>query len=211
GGRGWPSAGRSSTTGGSPASIWSRATDGDGGRHHLPQVRHAQAARPRPPRARPDPRGAPAPRTRAAAAPAELRVLRGPHGAAASAAGFLGDPLGHARRVIAAATALLLVGTPGVRAGDPPLQALARHVGATEGVFARAADGTVLVSQAAARAVHPASVSKVATSLALVDHLGAGYRFETRVLARGPLHDRRLAGDLVIEAGRDPFLVYESA
>src|SRR5262249_56273404 len=186
GGRGWPSAGRSSTTGGSPASIWSRATDGDGGRHHLPQVRHAQAARPRPPRARPAPRGAPAPRARAATAPAELRVLRGPHGAAASAAGLLGDPLGHARRVIAAAIALLLVGAPGVHAGDPPLQELAHHVGATQGVFARAADGTPLVSQAATRAAPPASVRKGATSLALLDPLRPGPRLDPPPPPRAP-------------------------
>lgn len=106
----------------------------------------------------------------------------------------------------------LLVATAAVaRATEPPLQDLARHAGRGQGVFARAADGTVLVAQAEAHPVHPASVTKVATSLALLDGLGPDHRFETRLVARGPLDQGTLAGDLVVEAGRDPFLVSESA
>jgi D-alanyl-D-alanine carboxypeptidase/D-alanyl-D-alanine-endopeptidase (penicillin-binding protein 4) len=96
-------------------------------------------------------------------------------------------------------------------AAEPPLQSLAAHVGANQGVFAQARDGTVLVSQLAERPVHPASVSKVATSLALLARLGPSYRFETRVLADGPLRDGTLAGDLVVAGGNDPFFVYENA
>jgi D-alanyl-D-alanine carboxypeptidase/D-alanyl-D-alanine-endopeptidase (penicillin-binding protein 4) len=95
-------------------------------------------------------------------------------------------------------------------AGEPPLQAAARGLGEDQGVLAEAADGTVLASQAADHAVHPASVTKVATSLALLERLGPAYRFETRVLAGGAVHDGRLQGDLIVHAGGDPTLVYEN-
>ena len=94
-------------------------------------------------------------------------------------------------------------------AADPPLQGLAHLAGTNQGVFAEAEDGTVLVSQAAERAVHPASVTKVATTLTLLAKLGPRHRFETRVLGTGSIHDGELGGDLVVEAGRDPFLVDE--
>lgn len=95
---------------------------------------------------------------------------------------------------------------------DPPFQALARDVvGAGQGVLVVAEDGTVLASEAADRAVHPASVTKVATSLALLQKLGPEHRFETRVLAGGPVDAGTLHGDLVVEGGGDPFLVDEGA
>ena len=93
---------------------------------------------------------------------------------------------------------------------EPPLQAAARALGASQGVLAEAADGTVLASQAADQPVHPASVTKVATSLALLERLGPTYRFETRVLAGGPLQDGRVQGDLIVRADGDPTLVYEN-
>jgi D-alanyl-D-alanine carboxypeptidase/D-alanyl-D-alanine-endopeptidase (penicillin-binding protein 4) len=97
-------------------------------------------------------------------------------------------------------------------AAEPPLQAAARSLlGEDQGVFVEAYDGTVLASQMADRPVHPASVTKVATSLALLERFGPRHRFETRMLAGGPVHDGRLAGDLVVEAGGDPTLVYENA
>jgi D-alanyl-D-alanine carboxypeptidase/D-alanyl-D-alanine-endopeptidase (penicillin-binding protein 4) len=101
---------------------------------------------------------------------------------------------------------------PLVRAADPPLQALAiERVGPGQGVFVDAEDGTVLASTAADRAVHPASVTKVATSLALLERLGPDHRFETRIGATGTIHDGRVEGDLVVHGGNDPFFVYESA
>jgi len=100
----------------------------------------------------------------------------------------------------------------GETASEPPLQTAARTlVGEGQGVFAEAGDGTVLASQAADVAVHPASVTKIATSLALLERLGARYRFETRVLAGGDVRDGRIQGALVVEAGGDPTLVYENA
>src|SRR5262249_17394448 len=70
----------------------------------------------------------------------------------------------------------------GVSADEPALQALAVvNVGADQGVFVEAEDGRVLASVVADRAVHPASVTKVATTLALLERLGPDHRFETRV------------------------------
>jgi D-alanyl-D-alanine carboxypeptidase/D-alanyl-D-alanine-endopeptidase (penicillin-binding protein 4) len=100
----------------------------------------------------------------------------------------------------------------GAAGAEPPLQGLAlEHVGAGQGVYVEAEDGTVLAAEAAARAVHPASVTKVATTLALLERLGPDHRFTTRVLGTGRVADGRLAGDLVIEGGNDPFFVSESA
>lgn len=97
-------------------------------------------------------------------------------------------------------------------AAEPRLQVLARDlVGAGQGVYVVDERGTILVSQAADVAVHPASVSKIATTLALLRKLGAEHRFETRVRAGGPIEDGVLHGDLVVEAGNDPFLVSEGA
>ncbi len=99
-----------------------------------------------------------------------------------------------------------------LRAEATDLAAQARAlVGAEQGVYVEAEDGTVLVAQAAERAVHPASVSKVPTTLALLRKLGADYRFATRFSASGPLQDGVVAGDLLVEGSGDPFFVDENA
>ncbi len=59
--------------------------------------------------------------------------------------------------------------------------------------------------------MHPASVTKVATTLALIRGLGPGFRFPTRLLGTGLLRAGRLEGDLLVEAGADPFFVTENA
>jgi len=84
-------------------------------------------------------------------------------------------------------------------------------VGAGQGVHVETEAGKVLVSQAASRAVHPASVSKVPTTLALLRALGAEHRFETRIVAGGRIADGVLEGDLIVEAAGDPFFVDENA
>src|SRR5262245_62145082 len=114
------------------------------------------------------------------------------------------------RAAVVIVLVLVAVGA-GAGAGEPPLQALAIHAGAGQGVYAQAEDGTVLVAQVDDRAVHPASVTKVATTLAMLERLGPDHRFETRVLAAGDVTDGRLKGDLVVEGGNDPYFVYESA
>ena len=47
----------------------------------------------------------------------------------------------------------------------------------------------------------PASVGKTITALYALEHLGAGYRFSTRVQATGPVKDGVLRGDLVLVGG----------
>jgi D-alanyl-D-alanine carboxypeptidase/D-alanyl-D-alanine-endopeptidase (penicillin-binding protein 4) len=117
------------------------------------------------------------------------------------------------RSVATLALALAIAGVLAAETrAEPPLQTLARDVvGAGQGVFAVAEDGTVLASEAADRAVHPASVTKVATSLALLQRLGPDHRFTTKLAAAGAVDGGTLHGDLVVEAGNDPFLVNEGA
>lgn len=86
-------------------------------------------------------------------------------------------------------------------------------VGADQGVYVEAADGHVLLAQSAARAVHPASVSKVPTTLALLRMLGPDYRFVTTFTLDGHLTGHRLDGQLLVQPGAnpDPALVDEDA
>lgn len=114
-----------------------------------------------------------------------------------------------ARAVILAAA--LWASHARAQSGALPLQAAARElVGEGQGVYVEAADGSVLASQAADRPVHPASVTKVASSLALLERLGPDHRFETRISAAGDVRDGQVLGDLVIQAAGDPTLVYEN-
>ncbi len=89
--------------------------------------------------------------------------------------------------------------------------AAASILGRNQGVYVEAADGTVLVSRAAERAVHPASVSKVATTLALLRRFGPEHRFVTTFSARGCVLEGTLHGKLVVETDGDPSLVDEDA
>src|SRR5262249_50175770 len=119
-----------------------------------------------------------------------------------------------ARLAVALVGLVVLSGAAGASetASEPPLQAAARTlVGEGQGVFAEGGERRVLASEAADVAVHPASVTKVATSLALLERLGPRYRFETRVLAGGDGRDGRIQGALVVEAGGAPALGYENA
>jgi serine-type D-Ala-D-Ala carboxypeptidase/endopeptidase (penicillin-binding protein 4) len=94
----------------------------------------------------------------------------------------------------------------------PSLAAEAQSMlGSGQGVYVEAADGAILVSQAAALPVHPASVSKVATTLALLRKLGYEHRFKTIFAADGPIHDGTLEGDLLVETDGDPYFVDENA
>ncbi|MCV2867917.1 D-alanyl-D-alanine carboxypeptidase [Defluviimonas sp. WL0002] len=52
----------------------------------------------------------------------------------------------------------------------------------------------------------PASTAKAITSLFALEHLGAGYRFSTRLIATGPVNGATIDGDLVLAGGGDPTL-----
>jgi len=120
------------------------------------------------------------------------------------------------RRRLARALALTLLAAmtqgPVAIAEDAALGERARTlVGDGQGVYVEDEKGEVLVSQAATRAVHPASVSKVATTLALLRELGPEHRFATRFLGAGRVDDGVLHGDLVVESEGDPYFVDENA
>ncbi|GGH54076.1 D-alanyl-D-alanine carboxypeptidase/D-alanyl-D-alanine-endopeptidase [Frigidibacter albus] len=73
-------------------------------------------------------------------------------------------------------------------------------------VVADARTGLVLEAMNGAEPMPPASVSKAITALYALEHLGAGHRFATRLIATGPVQGGRLAGDLVLAGGGDPTL-----
>ena len=119
---------------------------------------------------------------------------------------------------LALAALLLSTPHPAVAAdaahADAALARAARQiVGADQGVYVEAADGHVLLAQAAARPVHPASVSKVPTTLALLRRLGPAYRFVTTFSVTGHLDGHQLDGQLQVQGGPnpDPALVDEDA
>ncbi len=52
----------------------------------------------------------------------------------------------------------------------------------------------------------PASVSKALTALYALEALGAEHRFQTRIMADGPIQNGVLKGDLILAGGGDPTL-----
>jgi D-alanyl-D-alanine carboxypeptidase/D-alanyl-D-alanine-endopeptidase (penicillin-binding protein 4) len=61
-----------------------------------------------------------------------------------------------------------------------------------------------LYSRDAGKLMIPASNMKIVTSAVALDALGPGFRFTTRVLAGGVVHDSSLDGDLLVEGRGDP-------
>ena len=97
-------------------------------------------------------------------------------------------------------------------AAQPPLQSLARKlVGDDHGVFVQAEDGAVLAALNSTRPYHPASVTKVATTLAFLSRLRPDQRFRTKILASGPMAGESLQGDLIVQAEGDPYFLFENA
>jgi D-alanyl-D-alanine carboxypeptidase/D-alanyl-D-alanine-endopeptidase (penicillin-binding protein 4) len=72
--------------------------------------------------------------------------------------------------------------------------------------LADAKTGKLLQTRQPDLAMPPASTAKAITSLYALTHLGAGYRFATRILATGPIKAGRLEGDLILAGGGDPTL-----
>ena len=105
---------------------------------------------------------------------------------------------------------LLLVGlaalpAPGAAEAQPPASI---NDGAHRGYLAaRVADGgelQVLDELNAGQLFAPASVLKVATVAAALQHLGPGYRWITRLTSHAAVSGAVLDGDLVVEPGADP-------
>jgi D-alanyl-D-alanine carboxypeptidase/D-alanyl-D-alanine-endopeptidase (penicillin-binding protein 4) len=79
--------------------------------------------------------------------------------------------------------------------------------------FARAQTALVVRSLATGETLYrhngatwlvPASTMKVLTAVAAAERLGWGYRFETRLVAMGPVVNGTLRGDLLVVGGGDP-------
>ncbi len=66
--------------------------------------------------------------------------------------------------------------------------------------------GLVLEGNEARFAQPPASVAKSITALYALETLGEGYRFQTRLIATGPVENGEIKGDLVLAGGGDPLL-----
>jgi serine-type D-Ala-D-Ala carboxypeptidase/endopeptidase (penicillin-binding protein 4) len=99
-----------------------------------------------------------------------------------------------------------------VSASEPPLQELARtHFDSNQGLLVQAEDGTILAALNAGRGFHPASVTKVASTLALLHELGPNHRIRTEMSARGRVGENALAGDILIRSQGDPYFVFENA
>ncbi len=71
---------------------------------------------------------------------------------------------------------------------------------------ADARTGVVLEARGLREQHAPASLTKIITALYGLDALGAGFRFETRLIATGPIANGVLKGDLVLAGGGDPVL-----
>ncbi len=80
----------------------------------------------------------------------------------------------------------------------------------TQGVWIQS-DGALLGDYQGNVPLSAASLTKAATSLAALQTLGAGYRYQTKVGVTGVVQKGVLKGDLVIQGGQDPFFVWEDA
>jgi len=77
------------------------------------------------------------------------------------------------------------------------------------GVVVQELDGTPLLRHGEERALNPASVMKLVTTLAALDSLGPAHTFKTLVWVDGELRDGVLSGNLVLQGGGDPGLTQE--
>jgi len=73
-------------------------------------------------------------------------------------------------------------------------------------VVADAKTGEILESFNPQLSLPPASVAKTVTTLYGLEALGVAYKFQTRILATGPIENGRLNGDLYLVGGGDPTL-----
>ncbi len=86
------------------------------------------------------------------------------------------------------------------------LAAASRISGAVGFIVIDLESGAVLEALNPDTGLAPASVAKVATTLYALAALGPQHRFETQVLALGPIEAGRLRGDLGLRGGGDPEL-----
>ncbi|XGV98483.1 MAG: D-alanyl-D-alanine carboxypeptidase [Leptolyngbya sp. BL-A-14] len=92
------------------------------------------------------------------------------------------------------------------------LQGLSRKglVESSQGVWLQSG-GQFLASNQGTTPLPAASLTKVATSLVSLETWGPDHQFETLISATGPIQNGVLQGDLVIQGGGDPLIVWEEA
>lgn len=96
-----------------------------------------------------------------------------------------------------------------VAAARSSVDALINKIGLTGSVSFAVADadtGEVLEAKEPGLGLPPASVTKAVTALYALDALGPGHRFETRLVATGPIKNGVIEGHLALEGGGDPAL-----
>jgi len=88
------------------------------------------------------------------------------------------------------------------RAGYSPLR---------QGLWLQSAEGLVLAEHQGTVPLPAASLTKLATTLVALDQWRENHRFVTTVAAGGPIQNGVLQGDLWVQGGGDPLLVWEDA
>lgn len=78
--------------------------------------------------------------------------------------------------------------------------------GAVGFAVADQSDGTLLENHGAQTLLPPASTAKALTAAYALETLGAHFRFETTVVATGPVQGGTVQGDLILAGGGDPTL-----
>ncbi|MFT4716142.1 MAG: D-alanyl-D-alanine carboxypeptidase/D-alanyl-D-alanine-endopeptidase (penicillin-binding protein 4) [Paracoccaceae bacterium] len=73
-------------------------------------------------------------------------------------------------------------------------------------MVADAATGEILESYKPLLGLPPASVTKAITTIYSLDALGSAHKFNTQLVATGPIENGRLSGDLYLVGGGDPTL-----
>lgn len=81
---------------------------------------------------------------------------------------------------------------------------------AVQGVWLQSG-ASLLASNQGTTPFPAASLTKVATSLVALQSWGANHQFETLINAAGPIENGVLQGDLIIQGGNDPLMVWEEA
>ncbi|PYF09801.1 D-alanyl-D-alanine carboxypeptidase/D-alanyl-D-alanine-endopeptidase (penicillin-binding protein 4) [Rhodobacter viridis] len=119
--------------------------------------------------------------------------------------GVLGGMLG-AGAMLAAPTVLRAEGAAVRMLSGEELIAAARLGGDVGYVVADARTGLVLEARDGGKPMAPASTAKTITTLYALETLGPQFRFQTRVLATGPVSGGRVQGDLILAGGGDPTL-----
>lgn len=94
-------------------------------------------------------------------------------------------------------------------AGLPDIAALAEQAGIAGKVgvvLAEVDTGRIIQTHGAALRMPPASVVKVMTSCYALEALGEDHRYQTRIIADGPVSDGILNGNLILSGSGDPML-----